>query len=91
MKHLAWMLLLLALDSGAQPPAEPGTTIVGEQDAAIGLTLLPWAEEYASDLDRPPSRYDVPAQPLDAQAFIRRNEFDEAGLAWRREQLQRVH
>lgn len=40
----------------ATEPAEPalGTTIFGDHEQALGLYLMPWQEELASDIDRPP-------------------------------------
>jgi len=90
-KRGAWLLLMVIAAVHAEAPPPAGTVIVGEQEAAIGLTLTPWQEEYASDLDRPPATLDVPPQPLDAQAFHRLSEFREASLGYRREQLQRAH
>jgi hypothetical protein len=66
-----------------------GTTIVGEQDAAVGLYITPWKEESASDLDRPPSLFDAPAQPIDAYGFSRRVRYFDAARAHRAERLQR--
>lgn len=66
-----------------------GTTIVGEQDAAVGLYITPWKEESASDLDRPPSLFDAPAQPQDAAGFSRRVRYFDAAQAHRSERLQR--
>ena len=31
-----------------------GTTIYGDHEQALGLYLMPWKEEAASDIDRPP-------------------------------------
>lgn len=75
----------------AQPAPEAGTTIVGEQESAVGLYLTPWQDEYASDLDRPPSRLVATPQPLAAAAYIRRSDAEATLQAYRREQLQRVH
>jgi hypothetical protein len=85
-------LLFVSVLHAEQPAAkaDAGTTIVGEQESAVGLTLLPWAEEYASDLDRPPLRHDEPAVALDAQGFARRSAYHAQRTAYRREKLQRV-
>lgn len=37
--------------------AGTGTTIFGRQDSSVGLYLLPWKEDQASDLDRPPQHW----------------------------------
>ncbi|TJY61155.1 hypothetical protein E4T66_11060 [Sinimarinibacterium sp. CAU 1509] len=88
-------LFALALISGWQPAAAqdsataPGTTIVGEQDTAVGLYLTPWQDETASDVDRPPGLYAPPLAQLDPMEFQRLVDYDDARLAYRRERLQR--
>jgi hypothetical protein len=82
-------LLPLCLFCAAAAAEEAGTTIVGEQESAVGLFLTPWQDERASDLDRPPSRL-APAAP-EAGAFAASAMAYEAQWAYRREQLQRVH
>lgn len=81
-----------AVDTRASKVAadELGTTIVGEEESAIGLYIMPWKEESASDLDRPPSLYRLPTETAPASAVQRQTEFYEAHAAYRREQLQRV-
>jgi hypothetical protein len=37
-----------------------GTTIVGEQEAPIGLNLTPWKDEHAAVMDRSPALLDSP-------------------------------
>ncbi|AXQ27570.1 hypothetical protein D0B54_02250 [Solimonas sp. K1W22B-7] len=92
MRRLLLSLCLLSGVAAAEAPAaESGTTIVGEQESSVGLFLTPWQDERASDLDRPPSRL-APATPsLDATDFGRSAAAYETLLAYRREQLQRVH
>lgn len=90
MRILLAALLLLATPAFAESP-EAGTTIVGEQEAAVGLYLMPWQDEHASDIDRPPSRLDPAAGTLDAEGYRRRSAMAETLLSYRREQLQRVH
>lgn len=86
---LLWLCLSCA-PAVAQPAAtEAGTTIVGEQESAVGLFLTPWQDERASNLDRPPSRLS-PASP-DAGSFAASAAAYEAQWGYRREQLQRVH
>lgn len=90
MRSLLLSLCLCCSVALAQPPApESGTTIVGEQESAVGLFLTPWQDERASNLDRPPSRL-APATP-DAGSFAASAAAYEAQGAYRREQLQRVH
>jgi len=97
-----WMaaMLLPVAAMAATPEEQPalrteireggiGTTIVGEQDAAVGLYITPWKEEKASDLDRPPSLFDVPAQAVDGAGFSRRVRYFDAAQAHRAERLQR--
>ncbi len=81
--------LLVVMPAAAENAAEAGTTIVGEREAAVGLYLAPWQDEQASDLDRPPALFDVPAEVLDAERFQRLAEYDEAVGAYRRERLYR--
>lgn len=99
----AWRLRGLAVLTGvslclpayAAPDIEPaaapeiGTNIVGERDTAVGLYLVPWREESASDMDRPPRLYDVPLQPLDADAFAARVHTQETIAAYRRSRSDR--
>lgn len=84
------LILLPAAVAAATEGGEPaGTTIVGEREAAVGLYLAPWQDEQASDLDRPPGRYDVPLQALDPQRFGLQADYDEAIRDYRRERLYR--
>ncbi len=90
MRGLLLSLCLCGTAAFAQPPAsEAGTTIVGEQESAVGLFLTPWQDERASNVDRPPSRLS-PATP-DAGSFAASAAAYEAQWTYRREQLQRVH
>ena len=92
MRTLALLLCLLPVIAQAQSPAnEAGTTVVGEQESAVGLFLTPWQDERASDLDRPPSRLAPAAPSTDAVDFVRSAAAYENLQAYRREQLQRVH
>ena len=78
---LVWVLLTLFLLSDllsmaqAQTPSRPsyerlGSTVMGDPEAAVGLMIAPWKEEFASSMDRPPRFFDVPYAPVDAQAFV---------------------
>ncbi len=89
-------LVALALICGQQTAnaqdtvdTAPGTTIIGEQDTAVGLYLTPWQDETASDADRPPGLYTPSLAQLDPQEFQRLVDYDDARLAYRRERLQR--
>lgn len=86
----AALLTLCAHAQDAAPTADPGTTIVGEQESPMGLVLLPWAEEFPSDLDRPPRA--GPAAPLaiDPFAYTERVQYEREREAYRLERLQRV-
>jgi len=75
--------------ASAQAAPEIGTNIVGERDTAVGLYLVPWREEQASDMDRPPRLYDVPLQMLDADAFSARVQTQEGIAAYRRARSDR--
>jgi len=81
--------LAFAEEAAAPPDGAPGTTIIGEQDTAVGLYLTPWQDETASDVDRPPGLYAPPLEPLDPMTFERLSAYDDARLAYRRERLQR--
>lgn len=89
---LGWMLCAVA--AFAAPSEDPaiqttpqglGTTIVGEQESALGLYLMPWKEDTASDRDRPPALLDGSKVPLDTREI----EYHETTQAWRRERLYR--
>ena len=45
-----------------------GTTIVQEQDMAVGLYLAPWKDETTPARERPPGLHQVPLKPADAAA-----------------------
>jgi hypothetical protein len=84
--------LLAAGAVGADtPPAgaqTAGTTIIGDHDSALGLYLTPWKNEYAADMDRPPSLYDESRTPIDRRVFHRQVQYDQGNAAWRRAQFQ---
>lgn len=73
------------LDSRA-PAME--TVIVGDRDSAVGLYLLPWREEAASDIDLPPRRHEEAAQALDAARFRRTVADEQANAAYRQVRLE---
>jgi hypothetical protein len=92
---LASLLLSAAAAAGedqpASAPAGGGTTIIGDHDSAVGLYLTPWKNEYAADMDRPPSLYDEARTPIDRRAFHRQVQYDQGNAAWRRAQFQGGH
>lgn len=88
---LAILLLLNGPAATAQTTentASLGTTVVGEQDAAIGLFVNPWKEHEASTTDRPPRLYDMPFAPVDAEAFRQAVDIRQSLDTHR---LQRLH
>lgn len=70
--------------AGPPPEESGGTTIVGERETAVGLYLLPWQEEAPSDIDRPPARFEMPAQAPDGERLRALSDADEANAAYRR-------
>jgi hypothetical protein len=89
-RHLFLATALIAGNAFASPAQSSGTTvtvkesggstIVGEQDSAMGLTLTPWKEEYATGLDQPPSLYRAPAAPVSDNGLQRQTEYrDDLG------------
>lgn len=88
MKRLGAILAgaLLGFAASAQSGPDTGSTIVGDQEAAIGLYLMPWREEPVSDLDRPPRRLELlPAPPEDVRAQAKTAETVDA---FHRDQLR---
>lgn len=83
---------LLCTAAAAQQPAvdtSPGTTIVGEQEAAVGLYITPWQEEAPGDLDRPPALFKEPLDSVDPAAFGERTASQETLADYRRSALDR--
>ena len=89
---VAGLLLSAAAAAGEDKPvtvpAGGGTTIIGDHDSAVGLYLTPWKNEYAADMDRPPSLYDEGLKPIDRRAFHRQVQYDQGNAAWRRAHFQ---
>lgn len=83
------LLCFAALNASAQEPAPAGTTILGDQDAAVGLFLAPWKEETRGELSRPPGLQDHSPAPIDAASYARATQYYAAGRAYRAERLQR--
>lgn len=73
----------------ASPNTAPGTTILGDQDAAVGLYLAPWKDEEPAELGRAPGLHDEAAAPVDAARFERAQTYYATGRAWRAERLQK--
>jgi len=80
----------------APPPGPPvstptpdgiGTTIIGEQEAPIGLYITPWKDDYAErGLDRPARLVDEAMEPIDPATFRRQIEYYETITEFRRKQ-----
>jgi len=69
-----------------------GTTIVGDQEAPIGLFITPWKNDYAEhSLDRPARFVDDELVPIDPDVFHREIKYDAAIAAHRKEQLSKDH
>lgn len=88
------MLLALATASGATGLAiaseeGAGSTIVGDQDAAVGLYLAPWKNEEPADLALVPGLHDEAPLPLDDTDFARVHSRYSTLRAWRIERLQK--
>ena len=90
-RHAAATGILLMIFAGAQAAetTPTGTTIVGDQEAAVGLFLAPWKDEARAELDRPPGLADHEPSPVNVPAQARVNTYFEIGRAYRRERLQR--
>lgn len=78
-------------DAGSKNSArqvDSGTTVVGDQDAAVGLFLTPWKNEAAADMDRAPGLLDREAATGDSQSLNRRIANEDALAAYRRSRLE---
>lgn len=59
--------------------AQTGTTVIGEQEAPIGLYIMPWRQSQAqAGLDRPARLLDEALLPLDPEVFKRQVEYHRA-------------
>lgn len=65
-----------------------GSTVVVGQDSAMGLTLMPWKEEYATGLDQAPTLYRAPLSPLNADSLQRQTEYRDNLNNYRRTHSQ---
>jgi len=64
---------------GAVQKARTGTTVIGEQEAPIGLYIMPWRQSQAqAGLDRPARLLDEALLPLDLDVFKRQVEYHRA-------------
>lgn len=72
------------------PGQDPGTTIVGEQDAAVGLFLAPWKNESRSGRGRPPGWNDPSLAPVEPAGYARASEHYAMGRAYRLERVLRA-
>lgn len=70
-------------------PSAAGTNVIGEQESAVGLYLMPWQEEAAGDADRPPSRVSEPLTPVDTTQFAGQVRTDASIAAYRRAGVNR--
>jgi hypothetical protein len=75
------------MDAPPEQPAKPGqvqkartgTTVIGEQEAPIGLYIMPWRQSQAqAGLDRPARLLDEALLPLDLDVFKRQVEYNRA-------------
>ncbi len=89
-------LLLLAgfaINAIAAPPApapatKAGTTVVGEDEAALGLYLMPWKDEDQRPAARSPSRYTQAQTPADIAEDRNRNAALENSESYERMRRQ---
>jgi hypothetical protein len=70
------------------PPADGGTTIMGERETALGLVLTPWQDEGPAALDRPPALLDEAPAPVDAGEYARTSGFERDMAGWRRARVE---
>lgn len=67
-----------------------GTTIVGEQESAIGLYLTPWKDEHAAVMSRPPALLDEPAASGNSGLQSQPGSYNDIA-AYQRERFRRNH
>ena len=72
------------------PAAALGATIVGDQDAALGLFIVPWKEERPDDLDHPPRIIVSTPTAISADSFERDADYEDGRTAYRRARLERT-
>ncbi|WP_293387500.1 hypothetical protein [Nevskia sp.] len=90
-----YLLLLagFAINVIAAPPApapatKAGTTVVGEDEAALGLYLMPWKDEDQRPAARSPSRYTQALTPADIAEDRNRNAALENSESYERMRRQ---
>lgn len=91
-RRFAVLLGMLSLNAAAtgQGTEGAGTTIIGENEAAVGLYLTPWREEMASDVDRAPRLYEPQTGAVESADLMRQLEVRESMDAyWRLRLLRR--
>lgn len=81
--------MALSLSVHAADAPEAGITIVGDQDAALGLFLAPWKDEFRAEIDHAPGHLDPPLAAVDPKGFARAHTYYASGRAYRAERLQR--
>lgn len=93
--RIAALVLLLAGAARAAAPSPPvvepltaGATIVGDDDAAIGLYLTPWQDEEPLPPGRNPSTYTLAPVPADEVADRARIEGLDSIDGYRRARRQ---
>lgn len=80
---------VVSASAATEDGSAPGTTIVGDQEAAVGLYLAPWQEEAPAEMSRPPGLIQETPAPMDPELFERATAYREAAVGYRRERLQR--
>lgn len=65
-----------------------GTTVVVEQDAAMGLNLVPWKDEFSIGLDQAPTLYRASLSPLNDSNLQRQTEYRDNLTEYRRSHSQ---
>lgn len=68
---------------------EMGMTVHGDTAAAVGLYLMPWSNERASDIDRPPRLLSENFEAVDPVKFKLKSEWHQARRDYKIWRLQR--
>lgn len=91
MVALLLMPYTLLMAEAVPEPTEPtlGTTIFGDHEQALGLYLMPWQEELASDIDRPPQLLPLMPELGSAEAAESHAALYESINAYRHAQVGR--
>ena len=61
-----------------------GTRIIGDEEAALGLTITPWQEESPVEMDRPPLLLEPGAEKINAAELRSRVRTQQTISAFRR-------